>query len=198
MLKYLDKPRVPEDLVEEMKESVVLYKKERKLSEGDVVSSGLSNPVLPKNPLGYRFDEAPKGGEWCSTFSYIPISHRVSDWVRENLTPVPTCSFLILMSGGSAVWPHIDDFRSSAWNYVITPSSASLCYYEAKKEYEHLTQCKGMYVPIERVNKVEEMEIERDKWYEFESTRIHGVENIKGERLVLSVSFGMPEEFLSQ
>ena len=193
MLEYLDKPSLPETLIKEINEIVRVYKSEGRLKEGDVVSNGLSNPVLPEQPLGYSFKDAPLGGKWCSTFAYIPASDNIERWVYENLTKSPTRSILILMAGGNALWPHIDDFRSSAWNCVINPSSATLCYYEPKIEYRDLKSCKGMYVPIDRVDKVEEHEIEENRWYNFESTRIHGVENIKSERLILSVSFGLPE-----
>lgn len=200
MFKYIDKPRLPTNLVESIIKQATDYHSDIVLPEFNKmqINNSIIDEIEKAYPtavegLGVPYDTIYNNTvfdyEGLATFTMIKVEGEILDWVLSNVCANINGLHIITMVG-THVFPHIDLLRSKAWNYVIDSSDAETCFYKPKEEHKHLPIFPRSYIPFERVDKIETIHIEEHKWHELDVTCIHGVENIKGMRILLSISFG--------
>lgn len=195
MLEYIDKPTIPEHLIEIIRQSVKDHQVERSLPEfqkmqiNDKIVEEIEKQYgTPGEGLGVTFETAYLYKGLCN-FTMIRAEGELLDWVTRNVAPNHCGVHIQIIDGGEYVFPHIDMLRTRAWNYTIDTGDAETCFYEAKPEYSHLPLIPRTYVPYERVNKIKTFNIEPHRWHELNVSMIHGVENVRFPRIAISVSF---------
>lgn len=195
MFKYLDLPKIPDYLIEVVRKAVKDYHDEIVLKDFNKmhINENIAYQIDKEygestEGLGVPFDTAYKYGNGLATFTMIKIDGPVLDWIHENISNKIN-GLHIQVIDGKFVFPHIDMLRNRVWNYTIDSADATTCFYEPKLEYKHLELKPRTYVPYDRVNLIKEYKIEEHRWHELDVSLIHGVENINGVRLALSISF---------
>jgi hypothetical protein len=195
MFKYIDKPVVPNYLielirkiVEEHQVEVTLPEFEKMQIDDDILAGIIGEYQNPEEGLGVPFDTAYKY-EDLANFKMIQAKGELMKWVTQNVASNHCGVHLQVMTEGKYVFPHVDMLRTRVWNYLIDTGDADTCFYKPKLEYEHLSLVPRTYVPYERVDRIQTIKIEPHRWHELDVSKIHGVENIKSPRLSISVSF---------
>lgn len=113
---------------------------------------------------------------------------KVRKWIDENVPYEVTAANIYIVHGGSKLLPH-RDFIKNQLNFVLEANEESFNrLYVPKEEYKHLDTNAYSFVPYERLDVIQETKLENRKWYFFPCNIIHSVENIKGTRIVLSLS----------
>jgi hypothetical protein len=92
------------------------------------------------------------------------------------------------MNNGKYVIPHVDEIRVLALNYLISTGGGVTCTYDPIDEYKNYIVGPQMVFPRERICKVEEISIEEKRWHTLDVSKIHGVENLVGDRISVSIS----------
>lgn len=193
MFKYIDKPTIPDDIVNIIREQVKIHNSKtlsdfNKMHINDNIQSEIDKAYGESSEgLGMPFQTSEKY-VGLAEFTMIKADDRITNWVKENVTDKLNGVHIQIIDG-KYVFPHIDMLRNRVWNYTIDTANANTCFYEAKPEYSHLELKPRTYVPYERVNEIQRYTIERNRWHELDVGKIHGVENIDGIRLALSISF---------
>lgn len=195
MLTYIDKPALPQHIVELVKSKVAEYQVESRLPEfqkmqiNDKIVEKIEKQYgTPGEGLGVTFETTCLYQGLCK-FTMIRAEGELLDWITENVASNHCGVHIQIIDGGEYVFPHIDMLRTRAWNYTIDTGDAETCFYEAKPEYAHLPLIPRTYVPYERVDKIQTFKIDPHRWHELDVSKIHGVENIKSPRLAISISF---------
>lgn len=195
MFNYIDKPSLPQHIIDLVRSQIIEYQVESSLPEfqkmqiNDKIIEGIEKQYgTPGEGLGVTFETAYQYEDLCN-FTMIRAEGELLDWVTKNVAPNHCGVHIQIIDGGEYVFPHIDMLRTQAWNYTIDTGDAETCFYEAKPEYAHLPLIPRTYVPYERVNKIKTFKIEPNRWHELDVSKIHGVEKIKSPRLAISVSF---------
>jgi hypothetical protein len=195
MFKYLDLPKIPDHLIDIIRQEVKNYHDETVLKDFNKmhINENIATQIDKEygesvEGLGVPFDTAYKYGNGLATFTMIKLDGPVLEWIKENISDKIN-GLHIQVIDGKFVFPHIDMLRNRVWNYTIDSADAITCFYKAKPEYEHLKLVPRTYVPYDRVELVKEYKILEHKWHELDVSLIHGVEKINGVRLALSISF---------
>ncbi len=199
MFNYIDKPKLPAQLIEHIYKLVDEYKTEAVLPEFDKmhINESILNEIEKSYPkqidgLGVSYDTIYKNEtnlnyEGLATFTMVKADDIISNYISDNICKEYRGLHIIIMEG-THVFPHIDLLRNSAWNYVVSSGNASTCFYSPKEEYKHLPIFPRSYIPFERVDKIKSIEIEEHRWHKLDVSSIHGVENINRTRIILSIS----------
>lgn len=208
---YLDFPKIPTDLIEQ-----ILYYTENPISNFhdtdqflDYVQSNsrdnlniAADPSIVEaitgleidweNSLGYPISEATKYFENLAHFDFLEVNEDLNNWARENISQDIAYVSIQSMYGGTTITPHIDEMRSFAYNYVIdTGGESRTVFYKAKKEFSHLTAYPQTIFPYDKLDIIEKISIEKNKWHKLNTSVIHSVENLdpNKKRISLSLSF---------
>ena len=195
MFKYVDKPQLPQHIIDYVHKRVAEYNVESKLPEfqkmqinDDIIAEIEKHYGTPKEGLGVTFDTAYKYEGLCN-FTMIRAEGELLQWITEHVAPNHCGVHIQVIDNGEYVFPHVDMLRNRVWNYTIDTGDAETSFYKAKPEYEHLPLVPRTYVPYERVDKVETIKIDANRWHELDVSKIHGVEKVKTPRIAISVSF---------
>lgn len=142
--------------------------------------------------LGYPLSDAWEHFSNLAHFDFLEVNDEIKQWVKSTIDKEVIHISVQSMYGGTTITPHIDEMRSSALNYVVsTGGQSKTCFYKAKKEYEHLTPYPQTVFPFERLELMEEVQIEPYKWHQIDVTKIHSVENIDPTKKRISLSLSI-------
>lgn len=195
MFKYIDKPAIPTHIVEAIHKRVAEYQVESKLPDfqkmqinDEIVAEIEKKYGTATEGLGVPFDTAYKYEGLCD-FTMIRAEGELLNWITENIAPNHCGVHIQVIDNGQYVFPHVDMLRTRVWNYTIDTGNAETSFYKAKPEYSHLPLVPRTYVPYERIDKVETIKIDANKWHELDVTQIHGVEHVTSPRVAISISF---------
>jgi hypothetical protein len=195
MFKYIDKPRLPQHIIDLIHDVVSNYQVESKLPEFQKmqINDGIVAEIdrlygTPPEGLGVPFDTAYKYKGLCN-FTMIRAEGEILEYITKNIAPNHCGVHIQVIDNGEYVFPHIDMLRNRAWNYTIDTGNAITSFYEAKTEFSDLPLVPRTYVPYERVNKKQSVVIDSHRWHELDVSKIHGVENVYGQRIAISISF---------
>lgn len=142
--------------------------------------------------LGFPLDQAHQYYSDLASFDFLEVSESINDWCKSNIDKNIIHVSIQAMYGGTTVTPHIDEMRSYAYNYVIrTGGNSKTCFYKPKKEFEHLKVFERTVFTKDRLDLVEEIQIEPGRWHMINTKMIHSVEQLdpKSKRISLSLSF---------
>jgi len=119
-------------------------------------------------------------------FYFLETSKLIKEWAYDCI-PIKFSGINIqLIKNGSFIIPHVDEVRSTAYNFHFETGGASTCFFKPKDM--SLTVSPQTYIPHSMIDKVFETIIEPNKWHSLNVSQIHSVENIKGLRVGLSLS----------
>jgi hypothetical protein len=110
----------------------------------------------------------------------------VNAWAEENIIPnIPVA--LQIIHSGELVAPHKDNTpgdpsrsRNRALNYFFETggNSVETAFYKPFEKYAHLTLYPGTLIPFDRIEKIESVVIEPNRWHELNTQTIHSVEQL--------------------
>jgi hypothetical protein len=207
---YLDLPPVPKYLEDQILQIVnkplanfhtsddfVEYLEKNRndlnISAGTEVIDAITNVEIDyTKSLGFPLSEVWNYFKDLAHFDFLEVNEELNKWTRENIDNKIAHVSIQAMYGGTTITPHIDEMRTKALNYVIsTGGESKTCFYKPKKEYQHLVAYPQTVFPFDRLELVEEIQIEPYKWHELNVTEIHSVENLDPtlKRISLSLSF---------
>jgi hypothetical protein len=194
MFKYIDKPDLPQEIIDQIRLIILQHESNAGLEEfqNNQLDSNIITQLEKcysdnKTGLGLDFDTAYQYSGLAS-FTIIKVQGPVLDWVLKNIDN-NIDGLHIQVIKGEYVFPHVDALRTNAWNYIIDSGDADTCFYEPKAEFSNLPLYPVTYVPYDRVNKIQTYKIESKRWHCLDVSKMHGVENIKSIRIALSISF---------
>jgi hypothetical protein len=194
MFKYIDKPQIPDYIVDIIREQYKDHTDTKTLSDFDKmkINDSIQNEIdkaygESSEGLGMPFEYS-NTYEGLASFTMIKADDRITQWVRDNVTDELNGVHVQIIDG-KYVFPHIDMLRNRAWNYTIDTGDANTCFYDVRPEYSHLKLSPRTYVPYDRVIETHRYKIENHRWHELAVDKIHSVEDIKDVRLALSISF---------
>jgi hypothetical protein len=126
-----------------------------------------------------------------ASFDFLPVSDIITDWVKENITPTPALVTIQVMQQGSIITPHVDEGRTSVYNFLLETGGGITKFYRNSKEYMHLTAYPQTIFTHDRLEEVESIDIEKNRWHYLNVSKIHNVENIQPnqKRIALSLSY---------
>jgi hypothetical protein len=113
------------------------------------------------------------------------------NWINENIMPNSEAR-VFFMSRGKFILPHTDVRIGTTYNYIIRKGGDNVknVFYKVKKEYENLKIYPIAYCPYEKIEIDGELDINENEWYQFDSEKIHSVENIDptDARIIVTVN----------
>jgi hypothetical protein len=119
----------------------------------------------------------------------VPVPNgELKDWVKTNITDKFN-GIHIQIIDGEYVLPHVDVLRKKAWNYIVQDCDADTVFYELLEQYRHMPVYPNSWVLPNMVSELHRIKLPRYRWHELNVTQLHGVEHIKGVRIMLSLSF---------
>lgn len=207
---YLDLPPVPKYLEDQILQIVnkplanfhssddfVEYLEKNRndlnISAGAEVIDAITNVEIDySKSLGFPLSEVWNYFKDLAHFDFLEVNEELNKWARENIDSNIAHVSIQAMYGGTTITPHIDEMRTRALNYVIsTGGQSKTCFYKPKTEYQHLVAYPQTVFPFDRLELVEEIQIQPYKWHELNVTEIHSVENLDPtlKRISLSLSF---------
>jgi len=208
---YLDFPEIPEELIEQ-----ILYYTENPISnfhdtdqfleyvqnnsrdslniaaDPGIVEAITGLEIDWNKSLGYPISEATKHFKNLAQFDFLGVNEDLDKWVRENISRDVAYVSIQSMYGGTTITPHVDEMRKYAFNYVIeTGGESRTVFYKPKQEFEHLTAYPQTIFPYEKLDVIEDIQIEPFRWHSLDTSTIHSVENLDPlkKRISLSLSF---------
>lgn len=206
-------PHPPKDIIEEIyrlvenpidnhhsSDEVYKYIESKISSDPDLQLNSINKELLHKlqgftydinDSLGPPMDQAGKYFKDLATFDFLPASDMIIKWVHKNISPQPIYVSIQVMFGGSTVTPHVDEGRTSVYNYILDTGGGITKFYKNAKGYEHLIAYPQTIFPYDRIEEVESIDIEKNRWHSLNVTKIHNVENILPgqKRISLSLSY---------
>jgi hypothetical protein len=95
------------------------------------------------------------------------------------------------MYGGPIIIPHVDEGRSYVYNYLLDTGGAVTKFYKNAKGYENLKAYPQTVFTYDRIEEIESIDIEKNRWHYLDVTKVHNVENIRPgqKRISLSLSY---------
>ena len=190
-------PKLPDDIVAE------IYK----LIENSIVSSDSSlqlNAVDKElldelrsftynkaDSLGFPMHTASEYFNNLATFDFLPVTSLINDWINDNINPKPELVTIQVMHDGSTITPHVDEGRTGVYNYILETGGGVTKFYKNAKEFQHLTAYPQTIFTYDRIEEIETVDIEKNRWHYIDVSKIHNVENIQPsqKRISLSLSY---------
>jgi hypothetical protein len=194
MFEYIDFPPVPEDL-----KRLILEKSETHSSKTIngfnkfYVNERIETAVNQEYPLenlglGLSLHEAEKVPDLCEMTMFQ--LDELTDWVKDNVSGEFNAVHIQSFDNGKTLFPHVDLIRIKALNYILlTGGDAETVFYAPKKEFSHLIPLPNTYIPFDRIQRINSVVLEQERWHQLDVTKIHTVENLKSKRLSITVSF---------
>jgi hypothetical protein len=206
---YLDLPPLPTELEEQLLALVeapianfhdsdafvesIKNRTELNIGASEAIIDAITNVEYnAEDSLGYPLADAWEHFKDLAHFDFLEVNEALNEWARANIDPNVAHVSIQAMYGGTTITPHIDEMRSYAFNYVVaTGGNSRTCFYKPKAEYSHLRVYPQTVFPIDRLELVDEIQIEPHRWHRLDTTTIHSVENLDPQlkRISLSLSF---------
>lgn len=127
----------------------------------------------------------------CFFKVYLPPESLIN-WCKEFLPQINLKRiWLTHVGGGDMLIPHVDLTSDVKINLYLTDVSGNSQWYKPKKEFEHLLK-NGHYNKdgqhlLSRLDVIDDVILEKHKWYAFRSGIPHGVVNIKNDRMFIAL-----------
>lgn len=142
--------------------------------------------------LGYPLSNTSEYFSNLAQFDFLEVNEEIKKWVKANIDRPVIHISVQCMYGGTTITPHIDEMRSIALNYIVsTGGESKTCFYKAKKEYQHLTPYPQTVFPFDRLELLQEVQIESHRWHHLDVSTIHSVENINPNKKRISLSLSL-------
>jgi hypothetical protein len=206
---YLDLPPVPKELETQILELVnnpianfhnsdafvesIKNRSELNIGASDEIIKAITNVEYNEaDSLGFPLSEAWEHFKDLAHFDFLEVNDELNKWARENIDANIAHVSIQAMYGGTTITPHIDEMRSYAFNYVIaTGGNSKTCFYKPKNEFSHLSTYAQTIFPFDRLDLIEQVQIEPYRWHRLDTTTIHSVEHLDPtlKRISLSLSF---------
>jgi len=163
------------------------------LSSVDVeLLKNLKNFTYDKSTsLGYPMDSADKHFTNLAQFDFLEVTDIIKDWIYKNINPTPSYISIQVMFGGKTITPHIDEARKYAYNYIISGANGITSFYKPASSFEHLIPYPQTIFTYDRIEVVESLSIDTNRWHYLDVSKIHGVDYIQSgeKRISLSLSY---------
>jgi hypothetical protein len=186
LFEYLDYPPLPEDMKQEILQLV-------ETSPVPMCEILLDGPHMAatdwSKELGLPLTEMDKN---TCKFHVIEPSERIKEWVHQNIPEKVRKIHINALIQGTHLVPHIDEIRTRAINYVIDLGGPNVMtnFYRIKRNYKHLTASPRTYIPRSKLQRIEQICVEQERWIALAVNHIHDVRNIrvKRKRIILTLS----------
>jgi hypothetical protein len=209
--KYLyDIPTIPQEIIEEIYQlienpiedhndsaEVHLYKTQEIASRPDLQLSAVNQDLLDtfsnyshdhEDSLGYPISQANVLFNDLAKFDFLKVSDNILEWAYVNINPKPALVTIQVMHNGPTIIPHVDEGRIFVYNYLLDTGGAITRFYKNAKGYEHLTAYPQTVFTYDRIEVIETIDIEPNRWHYLDVTKVHNVENIQPGRKRISLS----------
>jgi hypothetical protein len=209
--KYLyDIPTIPQEIIEEIYQlienpigdhndpkEVYLYKTQEIASRPDLQLSSVNQDLLDtfsnyshdhEDSLGYPISQANVLFNDLAKFDFLKVSDNILEWTYVNISPKPALVTIQVMHNGPTIIPHVDEGRTFVYNYLLDTGGATTRFYKNAKGYEHLTAYPQTVFTYDRIEVIETIDIEPNRWHYLDVTKVHNVENIQPGRKRISLS----------
>lgn len=122
----------------------------------------------------------------------VNLPKNFQTWIKENISEKSE-GRVYYFTRGTVILPHIDGQRKDlSYNYIINKGGENVknVFYEPKTEFKNYKIKTPIYCPYEKIQKTGELDIPESSWYQFDSGKIHSVENIDKTktRIIVTVS----------
>jgi hypothetical protein len=203
-------PPIPEAIVKEIYQlietpigdysdpaEVYNYKRQEITSRPDLQLSSVNEELLEtfsnysydyEDSLGYPISQANVLFNNLAQFDFLKVSDNILEWIRNNITPNPALVTIQVMHGGPVVIPHVDEGRSYVYNYLLDTGGAVTKFYKNSKGYENLTAYPQTVFTYDRIEEIETINIQTNRWHYLDVSKIHNVENIQPSQKRISIS----------
>ena len=148
----------------------------------------------PVNDISKHF------GNKNTKYSYYETPNNTKKWCLENLPFKGNYDIRIhVFEKGFFVSPHIDRICRTSINLLLSDNNGITCWYEPKKEFEHLKMPeygRNAQFLYEKLDLIEQVQFDINQWYALRTDVIHSVENVQnGCRAILKIHFSDSELF---
>jgi len=188
MIEYLNWPQVPKDL-----ELLVLDY----VNKTDTSHTYDNYPIDESNidwnnSIGCSlFDLDRKKYNPAEFIFLLDVPIELKNWVSKNISDQYDTVSIQIMSGGTQILPHVDGYRNTAYNYIISASpETTTCFYTPIDSFKNHKFYSETYIPYDRLVLTEEQHILTNVWHKLDVQKIHSVENINIEipRIAITLS----------
>ena len=196
-LQYPDFPAMPDDIKQEIlrivEETETEYLDDLLINSTPEVIEWVKEAYgfeAQESELGFTGQEARKMFPGLVNYHFLDVSEKITEWV-STFVEDPGSINIQVMEKGTIVAPHIDEIRTSAYNYLLdTGGDASLHFYELINAEDEKWVHPQTFIPYDKINSIEETKIGIDVWHTLPTNKIHSVENIdiNKQRISLTVS----------
>ena len=193
-LEYPDFPLMPNDIKQEIlqivKEAETEYLDDLLINSTPEVIEWVKEAYEGESELGFTGQEARKMFPGLVNYHFLEVSDKIAEWV-STFVEDPGSINVQVMEKGTIVAPHIDEIRTSAYNYLLdTGGDASLHFYKLNNSKDEKLIVPQAFIPYDKITSVQETKISTDVWHTLPTTKIHSVENIdiNKQRISLTVS----------
>jgi hypothetical protein len=195
MIEYTDFPNIPNDVVQKVLELAKNY-----IDNFDYNSDPYNHKdkwLKAVTDSTTRFGLPAKDGLMhypnCGIFSLIDAPECLKSWAYENLEVVRNPNVythvgIQIMHGGDKIFPHVDEDRTNAYNYILTDDHAVTSFYKPNNEFNQSDVKPYIVFLKSQLTKISELEIETRRWHNFPTSIIHTVENIHKNRIAVTIS----------
>jgi len=141
--------------------------------------------------LGYLMDSADKHFTNLAQFDFLEVTDIIKNWIYKNINPTPSYISIQVMFGGKTITPHIDEARKYAYNYIIAGAKGITSFYKPATGFEHLIAYPQTVFTYDRIETIESVSLEENRWHYLDVSKIHGVDSIQSgeKRISLSLSY---------
>ena len=128
-----------------------------------------------------------------SKFIFLDIPDEIYYWAKQEIPYNILGGNIQIITGGTTIITHIDEVRTTAYNYLFELGGESVCncFYQPKSEFNHLTTSSQTIIPYDKINMVESVYIEKRKWHLLAVNKIHSVENLDPSKLRITLSLSV-------
>ena len=206
-------PKLPDDIVAEIyrlienpigsyndADSVYIEKEKQLIAKPDLQFNSVTKEVLDlykstikdhEDSLGFPIETCNTHFKNLAKFDFLSVTDLIEDWIYANIDPKPALITIQVIHGGPIIIPHVDEGRSYVYNYLLDTGNAVTKFYKNSKGNEHLVAYPRTVFTYDRIEEIETIEIEKNRWHYLDVSKIHNVENVQSnqKRISLSLSY---------
>lgn len=184
-INYKSWPAVPKDIVDELLVSLETRELNHTYDNYPVNTSHIDW----SNSIGKPLEESVSSGLNAANFLFEEVTTRLKNWIQDNIPLDDYMSHVQLMRDGISIFPHVDGFRTIAYNYIIKANPKTVtCFYSPIDEFKDFIAYPDTYIPYDRVTCIWEERIDMYKWHELDVQQIHSVENLNTEETRIAIT----------
>jgi hypothetical protein len=183
---YLNYPPLPQSIIDE----ILLQINTAEVPICEILLDGVTDDIIDwSTELGRPLSEVDQN---TCRFHVLEPSNVIKEWVKQNIPEKVRKIHINAMTNGTHLVPHIDEIRIKALNYVIETGGSNVItsFYKVKEQYKHLKASPRCFIPLDRLDPIEQICIKKDSWHSLAVSNIHDVGNIETDkrRIILTLS----------